>query len=150
MSMWGRSGGGSRCGSSAAPQRVRVSIPSLVCVGTMFESPCGGPCGVFEGPWRPCRGLFSEFSSTRKGIHAHFDESRLCEKMRTVFAVILHPTRAFFESIRQSCDHFSVNAAQNPQTETAFLARNSIKGRCSPFYRAHHDYHTRPFLVCKA
>jgi len=65
--------------------------------------------------------------------------------MRTVIAVILHPSRALFDSIRQSCV-----AAQNPQTETAFLARNSIKGSRSPFYRTHRDHHARPYPVCKA
>ena len=31
---------------------VRGGAPSIVCAGAMFESPCGSPCGVFEGSWR--------------------------------------------------------------------------------------------------
>ena len=79
----------------------------------MFEGPCGGPSGVvfegcslaslarlcglvcavvmFEGP--RCR-FFRNFSSPLKVIHAHFYKSRLCKKMCTVIAVILHPSRA--------------------------------------------------------
>ena len=65
--------------------------------------------------------------------------------MRTVIAVIFHPYRALFDSISQSCDHFSVKAAQNPQTETAFLARSSIKGRKAPFYHSTQQPSRSPF-----
>jgi len=105
---------------------------------------------MFEGLWRPCRGPLRGLSLNFRAPEICIDKSRLCQKMRTVIAVIFHPSRALSDSVRQSYDRFSVNAAQNPQTETALLARSSIKGRCSPFYREHRDHHARPYPMCKA
>jgi len=65
--------------------------------------------------------------------------------MRTVIAIILHPSRVLFESICQSYDNFNVNAETNPQTETAFLVRMSINGRKRPSAIAHCNRRARPF-----
>jgi len=129
------------CFDRLCGRNVRKSV-----VGVMFEG-CSKVRGV---PARgPCRELSLHFQAYKISI----DEICLCKKMRTVIvviAVIVHPSRALFDSVRQSYDRFSINAAQNPQNETAFLARSSTKRRVSPFYHAHRDQHTRPYPVCKA
>ena len=62
-------------------------------------------------------GAFAQSSITPR-----FDESRLCKKIHTVIAVILHPSRDLFVSVRKSYDRFSVQASPNPQTKTTLWA----------------------------
>jgi len=59
--------------SIASPLSMRRRGCPLACLCfSMFEKPRGGTCRVFEGSWRPCRGLFSEFSSPLKGTRTQF------------------------------------------------------------------------------
>ena len=125
--------------------RLRLAITWLVMKlydearQTVVRSdPCGCPWGVRlrgvrTSVWALCSkvrgaarrgGFFSEFSIPQKVIRAHFDKYRLCKQMITVIAVILHPSRALFDSIRQSYDRNSVPAAKNSQTKTTFPAVN--------------------------
>ena len=96
------------------------------------RDPSGGPCGVFEGLCRSyvrrsevplaTEAFFGIFRAPGGAPTPISDKSRLCKKMCTVIAVIFHPSRAPKSSIRQRYDHFSVQAAQNPQTKTTFSA----------------------------
>jgi len=116
----------------------------------VLEGSSDDPTGVRSLVWLPSNSSLTSLAINFRAPKICIDKSRLCKKMRTVIAVIFHPSRALFDLIHhQSYDRFSVNAAKNPQTQTAFLARNSIKGRCLPLYCAHRDHHACSCPVCK-
>ena len=121
--------------------RKRATHKEQSCVDVMFESPVVAPVGcskicvgvMFEGPrCRSPRRLFFEIFELPKRRPRPFSINRVYKKMRTVFAVICHPSRAPKTLMRRRYGQNSVTAAKNPQTKQPFWLVAQQKGAFRP------------------